>query len=68
MNWIDFIAAAILIWALVSGFRRGLVMELIFILAWVIFGIFSLVAIIKVLMDQYWQMPVVHQIASKITL
>ena len=42
--------------------------DVIFVLAWVIFGIFSLVAILKVLSNEYWEMPMVYQIASKITL
>ena len=42
--------------------------DVIFTLAWVVFGISSLVAIVKVLMNQYWEMPVIHPIASKITL
>ena len=42
--------------------------DMIFVLAWVIFGIFSLVAIIKVLMNEYWEMPVIYPIASKVTL
>ena len=42
--------------------------EVIFRLAWLIFGIFSLAGIVKVLMHQYWEMPVIYPIASKITL
>jgi len=42
--------------------------DVIFNLAWLIFGIFSLVAILKVLMGEYWDMPMVAPIASKITL
>ncbi len=42
--------------------------DVIFNLAWLIFGIFSLVAIMKVLMGEYWDMPMVAPIASKITL
>lgn len=41
--------------------------DVIFTLASVVFGIFSLVAIVKVLMNQYWEMPVIFPIASKIT-
>jgi uncharacterized membrane protein len=42
--------------------------EFIFRLACFVFGIFSLAGIVKVLMNDYWEMPVIHQIASKITL
>ena len=33
----------------------------------VVCGILSLIGIIKVLMGEYWEMPVVHEIASRIT-
>ena len=42
--------------------------EVIFRLAWLVFGIFSLAGLVKVLMNQYWEMPVVYQISSKVTL
>jgi fumarate reductase subunit D len=42
--------------------------EVTFRLAGFVFGIFSLAGIVKVLMHEYWEMPVIHQIASKITL
>ena len=42
--------------------------EVTFRLACFVFGIFSLAGIVKVLMHEYWEMPVIHQIASKITL
>lgn len=42
--------------------------DVIFTLAWVVFGIFSLVAMVKVLMNEYWEMPVISAIAAKITL
>ncbi|OGW81704.1 MAG: hypothetical protein A3G33_08605 [Omnitrophica bacterium RIFCSPLOWO2_12_FULL_44_17] len=42
--------------------------NIIFILAWAILGVFSLLAIIKVLMNEYWEMPVIYPIASKVTL
>lgn len=42
--------------------------EAVFRLAWVIFGIFSLAGIVKVLMNQYWEMPVIYPISSKVTL
>ena len=42
--------------------------ELVFILAFVIFGLLSLIGILKVLMGEAWEMPVVHEISSRITL
>lgn len=42
--------------------------DVIFTLAWVVFGIFSLVAVVRVLMNQYWEMPVISAIAAKVTL
>ena len=42
--------------------------EIIFRLSWVVFGIFSLAGVVKVLMNQYWEMPVIYPISSKITL
>ena len=42
--------------------------DIIFVLAWMVFGIFSLVGMVKVLMNEYWEMPVIHPIAKKITL
>ena len=42
--------------------------DVVFSFATVVFGIFSLVAIVKVLMNEYWEMPVIYPIASKITL
>ncbi len=42
--------------------------EVIFRLAWLVFMIFSLAGIVKVLMNEYWEMPVIHQISSKVTL
>ncbi len=42
--------------------------EVVFRLACFVFGIFSLAGIVKALMHEYWEMPVIHQIASKITL
>jgi len=34
----------------------------------VVFGIFSLIGIVKVLMGEKWEIPVIHEIATKITL
>lgn len=42
--------------------------DVIFTLAWVVFGIFSLVAVVRVLMNQYWEMPVISALAAKVTL
>ena len=36
--------------------------------AFVVFGIFSLVGIVKVLMGEYWEMPVVHDISTRVSL
>ncbi|MBI4431564.1 MAG: hypothetical protein HY587_07635 [Candidatus Omnitrophica bacterium] len=37
-------------------------------LAFVVFGILSLVGILKVLIGEYWEMPVVYDIARKINV
>ena len=42
--------------------------DLVFSVAFVVFGILSLVAIVKVLMGERWEMPVVYEISNKITL
>ena len=42
--------------------------DVVFTLAFVVLGILSLVGIMKVLMGEYWEMPVIHEIASKISL
>ena len=42
--------------------------DIVFTLAFVVLGILSLVGIVKVLMGEYWQMPVIHEVASKISL
>lgn len=42
--------------------------DMVFTLAFVVLGILSLVGIMKVLMGEYWEMPVIHEIASKISL
>lgn len=36
--------------------------------AFVVFGILSIVAILKVLMGECWEMPVIHDIANRVTL
>ncbi|MDP3919514.1 MAG: hypothetical protein Q8R76_01725 [Candidatus Omnitrophota bacterium] len=42
--------------------------DLIFTVAFVVFGILSLIGITKVLMGEFWEMPVISDIASKISL
>jgi len=42
--------------------------DLVSTLGVVVFGILSLVGIVKVLMGEKWEMPVIHEIASKISL
>ena len=42
--------------------------DLISRFAFVIFGILSLIGIIKVLMEEYWEMPVVYEISTRISL
>lgn len=42
--------------------------DLVFTVAFVVFGILSLVGIIKVLMGEYWEMPVVFEISNRISL
>lgn len=55
------IAACILKWVPVLG-------DLVFTVAIVIFGILSLIGVMKVLMGEYWEMPVVFDIANRISL
>lgn len=42
--------------------------DVIYTLAFVVLGILSLVGIVKVLMGEYWEMPVIQEIAAKISL
>lgn len=42
--------------------------DVVFTLAFVVLGILSLVGIVKVLMGEYWEMPVVQEVANKISL
>ena len=42
--------------------------DVVFSFAYVLLGIASLLGIVHVLMNEYWQMPVVSNIANKITL
>jgi uncharacterized membrane protein len=41
--------------------------DLLFSLSFVVFGILSLIGIVKVLMGERWEIPVVHEIAERIT-
>lgn len=42
--------------------------DLVSTLGVVVFGILSLIGIVKVLMGEKWEMPVVHEIANRISL
>lgn len=42
--------------------------DLIFTLSFVVFGILSLIGVVKVLMGERWEIPVIHDIADRITL
>ncbi len=42
--------------------------DVVFTLAFVVCGILSLVGILKVLMNEYWEMPLIYDIAQKISL
>ncbi|HOW88542.1 MAG TPA: hypothetical protein P5561_01845 [Candidatus Omnitrophota bacterium] len=42
--------------------------DLVFTLSFVVFGILSLIGIVKVLMGERWEIPVIHEIAERITL
>ncbi len=41
--------------------------DLVFTLSFVVFGILSLIGIVKVLMGERWEIPVIHEIAERIT-
>lgn len=41
--------------------------DVVFTLAFVVCGILSLVGILKVLMNEYWEMPLIYDIAQKIS-
>ena len=41
--------------------------DLVFTLAFVVFGILSLIGIVKVLMGERWEIPMVSEIADRIT-
>lgn len=42
--------------------------DLVFTMAFVVFGILSLIGITKVLMGEKWEMPVIYEISSRISL
>ena len=42
--------------------------DVVFSFAYVVFGIGSLLAIVRVLANEYWEMPIIGNIAAKITL
>ena len=42
--------------------------DLVFTIAFVVFGILSLIGILKVLMGEYWEMPVIYEISNRISL
>lgn len=42
--------------------------DLVFTVGFVVFGILSLVGVVKVLMGEYWEMPVIYDISNRISL
>lgn len=42
--------------------------DLMFTVAFVVFSILSLVGILKVLMGEYWEMPVIYEVSNRISL
>lgn len=42
--------------------------DLMFTIAFVVFGILSIIGILKVLMGEYWEMPIVYEVSNRITL
>ncbi len=42
--------------------------DLVFTAAFVVFGILSIVGMVKVLMGESWEMPVIYDIAERVTL
>ena len=42
--------------------------DLIFTVAFVVFCILSLIGVMKVLMGEYWEMPVIFEVSNKISL
>ena len=42
--------------------------EVVFRFAYLVFSIFSLAGLVKVLMNEYWEMPIIYPISSRVTL
>ena len=42
--------------------------DLVFTIAFVVFGILSVIGVMKVLMGEYWEMPVIYEISTKVSL
>lgn len=42
--------------------------DLISRFAFVVFGLLSLIGILKVLMEEYWEMPVIYEISTRINI
>lgn len=42
--------------------------DVVFRFAYLVFGIFSLAGAFKAFMNEYWEMPLIHRIASKLVL
>ena len=42
--------------------------DLVFTVAFVVFGILSLIGILKVMAGEYWEMPVIYEISTRMTL
>lgn len=42
--------------------------DLVFSIAFVVFGILSLIGMVKVLMGERWEMPMIYEISSRISL
>jgi uncharacterized membrane protein len=42
--------------------------DLVFTVAFVVFGILSLIGLVKVLMGEKWEMPVIYDISNRISL
>ena len=42
--------------------------DLVFTISFVVFGILSLIGVTKVLMGEYWEMPVIYEISNRVNL
>jgi fumarate reductase subunit D len=42
--------------------------DLVFTVSFVVFGMLALIGIAKVIAGEYWEMPVIHEISTRITL